>query len=601
MPVYGPDILDEIRSRLSLVDYVGKTVKLTRKGRDFWGCCPFHREKTASFTVSDDKGFYHCFGCGAHGDIFTFEQETNHLSFVDAVKRLAQTAGVRLPERIPEDTAQEKRRRALFDALEQACAFFQNALTAPEGTQALMYLQKRGLTESTIKKFRLGYAPAGNALKRYFEEKGVAADILQTAGLLHFSDKRNEFYDYFRDRVMFPIQDAKNRVIAFGGRVIGQGEPKYLNSPDSPVFSKGAQLYALNHAIDVARKERRLVGVEGYMDAISLHAAGVGCAVAPLGTALTEKQIEIMWKTAPEPVLCFDNDVAGHNAAFRAAERVLPMLKAGFSLSFMFTPDGYKDPDEFVKAQGRSGFEKILNEQKIPLYRYLWNRLTRENPSDTPERFAFLEKTLLETAGRIKDPAVQNYYRREWKNALWELSRSRPKREKGRFYGKNDGDRRFSPAVAKISYPSLTPEKENDRMTTAYVLTYPDIVSGFLEDLSFFVPKTALLNDVVRVCETLMAENPDATRDDVRLFLEQNGKGAVFSFLADELEMLAKKNAYPQEIGNEISRRLSYFRELSGQREKDDLLARMADAPADEQQKLWEEYLLLQNDDTPTV
>ena len=503
MPVFSPEFLEEIKSRLSLTERVGKSVKLTRKGHDYWGCCPFHHEKTPSFTVSDDRGAYHCFGCGAHGDIFTFVQETEKLGFVETVERLAAAAGIALPEDTPRERARQREKSSLYDILEQACSFFTQTLFSPVGQQGLLYLQKRGLSEEIIRKFRLGYAPAGNLLKDWFSKKNVPFPVLKAAGVLGYAEQRNDYFDYFRERVIFPITDKKNRVVAFGGRVLGDGEPKYLNSAETEIFSKGSMLYAYSFAAESARKTERIIAVEGYMDAISLHAAGITQAVAPLGTALTENQIEQMWKVAGEPVLCFDNDTAGHSAAFRAAQRALPLLKPGYSLSFAFTPEGYKDPDEFVKAQGKFAFEEIIKTKSIPLCDFLWRHLLEEKPTDTPERLADFEKRLLNAAAKIQDASVQIFYKRNWRQKLWES-----------VYGNDNshtarGNRRYGrkplASSSRLPYPIPNANREDARMILAYILKYPSVASEFVEDMSFVVPHEKKYADIFNFLLTLLS------------------------------------------------------------------------------------------------
>ncbi|MEK9724579.1 MAG: DNA primase, partial [Rhodospirillaceae bacterium] len=355
---FSEQFLDELRGRVGLADVVGRRVKLTRKGREHSGLCPFHKEKTPSFTVNEEKGFYHCFGCQAHGSVFDFVMETEGLSFPEAVERLAVEAGMEVPRDTPEDRVRQKQRQTLFDVTEAAAVAFEKALRMPEGRVAREYLAGRGLDEATVTRFRLGFAPAGRTwLRTDMARANVEAGPLVAAGLLIQPDS-GEPYDRFRGRVMFPITDRRGRVIAFGGRILGDGEPKYLNSPETPLFHKGNNLYGLHLAGLAARQADRLIVTEGYMDVIALAQAGFAEAVAPLGTALTEDQIALLWKVVREPVLCFDGDAAGQRAATKAAGRALSQLKPGYGLRFAILPTG-EDPDSLVQKRGAAAMQAL--------------------------------------------------------------------------------------------------------------------------------------------------------------------------------------------------------------------------------------------------
>ncbi|MBP5615052.1 MAG: DNA primase, partial [Alphaproteobacteria bacterium] len=313
--------LDELRSRLSVADVVGEKVKLVRKGREYIGLCPFHNEKTPSFTVNEAKGFYHCFGCGAHGDIIRFEMEANGLPFMDAVEKLAHKAGLTLPKFSKENSLEHQKRQSLFEIMELAVAFYEKQLRLPVGAKGLEYFYHRGLDDALIKKFRLGYAPSSNNLKAYLKSEGVNEFDMSELGLIvtpQEGDKTTR--DFFKDRVMIPIFDKQNRPIAFGGRIMGDGQPKYLNSPETTLFNKRQMLYNYNFARDAGYAAKRLVICEGYMDVIALDKFGFSYAAAPMGTALTEEQIMQAWKVVSEPVLCFDGDAAGIKAAIRSID-----------------------------------------------------------------------------------------------------------------------------------------------------------------------------------------------------------------------------------------------------------------------------------------
>lgn len=409
---------DELRARVSIVDVVGARVKLVRKGREYQACCPFHNEKTPSFTVNEAKGFYHCFGCGAHGDIIKFEMEANNLPFIEAVEKLAAKAGMQLPKLSHEHKEEAEKKASLYDIMELAVKFYEKNLRLRDGQRALEYLYNRGFNDEIIAKFRLGYAPGNNGLLALLRSKGISEADMSDLGLVSLAEKNTSkrTFDFFRDRVIIPIFDKRGRPIAFGGRIMGDGQPKYLNSPETPIFNKRRVLYNMNNARDKAYAARNLIVCEGYMDVIALDKYGFGYAVAPLGTALTEDQIEEAWKVCEEPVLCFDGDNAGIRAAIRSVDRGLPILKPGYSLRYAFLPDKM-DPDEFLKSKGSDEFLKILNET-MPLKDLLWRKNVEGRVFDTPEQKALIEKNVREEVAKIQDKSVQKYYVQEMKNKL---------------------------------------------------------------------------------------------------------------------------------------------------------------------------------------
>jgi len=411
--------IDELRSRISIADVVGAKVKLVKKGREYQGLCPFHNEKTPSFTVNEAKGFYHCFGCGAHGDIVKFEMEANGLPFMDALQKLAHQAGLTMPQFSSKDKAEQENKKSLYEIMEQACLFFEKELKMPSGSEGLQYFtQKRGLTKEIIQKFRLGYAPNNNALMAHLKSLGVEEKDLKDLGLIAIpEDTSRKPHDFFHNRVMIPIANKQGKIIAFGGRVMEKIEPKYLNSPETPIFNKRRNLYNLDKAREVAYKEKKLIICEGYMDVIALDKYGFGYAVAPLGTALTEEQIMEAWKVCNEPILCLDGDAPGIKAAMRAVDRVLPILKAGYSLKFLFLPENM-DPDEYLQAHGAGSFAALMEKTK-PLIDILWQKYTENEDSSTPEKKALIEQTLLAETAKIADYTVRNYYTREIKNRIY--------------------------------------------------------------------------------------------------------------------------------------------------------------------------------------
>ena len=406
--------LDELKGRIRVSEVVGRKVKLTRRGREFVGLSPFSNEKSPSFTVNDDKQFYHCFSSGEHGDVIKFLEKTENLSFIEAVERLAAEAGMEMPERDPFAAERDKEAATLIDVMEMAAQFFRQKLQEGAGAEARAYLERRGMKGVTLDQFGIGYAPGDDraertALLKYLKSKDITLEQMTEAGLVIAGPDIAEPYDRFRNRVMLPIADARGRVIAFGGRALSaDAKAKYLNSPETPLFHKGRVLYNLNRARKPAHDEGTVIAVEGYMDVVGLAQGGIMNAVAPLGTALTEDQIQLLWRMSPEPVLCFDGDKAGLRAAYRAVERVLPLLKPGHSLSFALLPEG-KDPDDLVREEGGDAMRDILAKAR-PLSDMLWEKETSTGQWDTPERRAKLEADLEAAVAAIGDPKVRGHY-----------------------------------------------------------------------------------------------------------------------------------------------------------------------------------------------
>lgn len=404
------NVLDEIRARLPVSQVVSHRVKLKRAGREYIGLSPFKTERTPSFTVNDQKGFYHCFATGEHGDIFTFLMKAEGLSFMEAVERLAGQAGIALPEAAPADKQREDHLTRVRAALEEACRFFERALASDSGEAARGYLQRRGVEAGEVKEFRLGFAPAGRTvLKDNLVKAGFSKEELVDAGLLIHGEDIPVPYDRFRGRLIFPIRDHKNRVIAFGGRALAPDQqPKYLNSPDTPLFHKGRVLYNLGTARPAVHDAKHLVVAEGYMDVIALSRAGFPHSVAPLGTALTIEQIKLMWTIVPEPALCFDGDAAGQKAAFRAVETAMPHLQPGLSLRFAFLPEG-KDPDDLVRSEGSEAVASCI-QKAATLIDVLWLREKRQHALDTPEQRAAFDERLRAISASIEHPTVRYHY-----------------------------------------------------------------------------------------------------------------------------------------------------------------------------------------------
>ena len=532
--------IEELRSRVSVADVVAERVKLTRKGREYIGLCPFHNEKTPSFTVNEAKGFYHCFGCGAHGDIIKFEMEANNLPFMDALEKLSHKAGIPLPKFSREHSAEQEKRQSLFEIMELAAAFYEKTLYLREGAKGLDYFYRRGLDDELIKKFRLGYAPSGNALKAYLNSKGVSEHDMVELGLIAIpEDRARSPHDFFRERVMIPIRDKQNRVIAFGGRIMGDGQPKYLNSPETPVFNKRKMLYNINFARDKGFAERNFIICEGYMDVIALDKYGFGYAAAPMGTALTEDQITEAWKIVPEPILCFDGDNAGIKAALRSVDRALPILRAGYSLKFMFLPDKM-DPDEFLKAKGRDEFLKLMR-QTTPLMQLLWDKNTRNIPAQTPEQKALIEKNIMEEVSKIQDEKVRGYYVQEMQKRIYETygrGSLRPQRSKSTF--------------KKTSHVGPPIRDVDLRFILAGVLLFPDLINDFEERLlTFDISKFTLFN-LLHAAIDIFHEDEDTDSATLMEKLKSNGYDKQLSGLW-EIGMLKSQKPFVNDIKRQIN------------------------------------------------
>ncbi|MBB3540867.1 MULTISPECIES: DNA primase [unclassified Rhizobium] len=423
---FSNSFLDEIRDRVPISDVIGRRVSWDKRKTnvsrgDYWACCPFHGEKSPSFHCEDRKGRYHCFGCGVTGDHFRFLTDLEGLSFPEAVQQIADMAGVAMPIADPVMEKREKERTSLLDVMELATTFFQDQLQTANGARARAYLRDRGLTGRTIETFRLGFAPdSRNALKEFLAGKGVGKEQIEACGLVVHGPDIPVSYDRFRDRIMFPILSSREKVIAFGGRAMSPDAPaKYLNSNETELFHKGNVLYNFaraRRATQGASGEGTIIAVEGYMDVIALHQAGVENAVAPLGTALTENQLELLWKMTPQPVLCFDGDGAGIRAANRAADLALPHIKPGRTVRFALLPDG-KDPDDLVRDEGRAPFDKVMSQAK-PLAEMIWSREINTGQFETPEGKAELEARLKQLVAVIADENVRRHYQQDMRDRL---------------------------------------------------------------------------------------------------------------------------------------------------------------------------------------
>ena len=474
----SPQWLDELRSRVTLSGVISRTTRLTKAGHEFKACCPFHNEKSPSFTVNDQKGFYHCFGRGAHGDVIRWMTDQRGLSFMDAVKELAAEAGLDVPAPDPRAAQKAEQQAGLHEVLAAAQNFYRAQLETAEGAKARAYLASRRFDPLTMERFGFGYAPAGRqALKAALNQFDEA--MLIEAGMRIAVDddqgNKREPYDRFRDRLTMPIHDARGRVIGFAARILDADKkdaPKYLNSPDTPLFDKGRTLFNLHRAGPASRHSGRIVVVEGQMDVIALAAAGIDEAVAPMGTALTERQLEMLWRLVETPILCFDGDAAGQRAAMRAVTRALPLLRPAHSLKIVRMPTG-KDPDDLIKEKGVAALEALLAQPKS-LLDQLWEHERDAVPLNTPEDKAGLKKRLMAHVDTIADPDIKSLYRRELNNRFSEFAYPpRPERQ-WRPGGRTTPVPRSDPATTQLLRDKAGTREALAAAVLAGLLRYPD-------------------------------------------------------------------------------------------------------------------------------
>jgi len=511
--------MDEIRNRLTLSEVIGRKISITRAGREFKACCPFHGEKTPSFTINDDKQFYHCFGCGAHGDAIGFLMQHDNISFMDAIEQLAAEAGLEVPKPDPMAVEKAEKSRGLHELMDEATSWMQAQVTNSENTDVLEYLENRGLGEDVRAQFRVGYVPAdGQALRGYLKGKNFTDAQMFEAGLLKESKKGGQPYIFFRDRVMFPVADRRGRVVAYGGRVLPEHirpvtdsnfiPPKYINSSDTPLFDKGRMLYGESMARQGAREGHTVLVTEGYMDVIACHKAGFKGAVAPMGTALTEDQIMMLWSMQTEddkfPILCFDGDNAGRRAASRACERIMPLLKPGNTVRFAFLPEG-EDPDSLIRGRGAGGFRSILN-ASLSLFDFLWASHTAGRTFDTPESRAGLEKTIRKEVSVIADQEIQKHYR--------ELIRSKISAAFFRKHSKNKGgyaqNKAKNPASSlRLRSPSSRKQVLSVKILLAAILNNPGLYSHVEEEIGHLVLHDQALDRLRQRTIMILEEEPE--------------------------------------------------------------------------------------------
>jgi len=469
---YPASILEEIRARLPLSGVVGRKLRLTKAGREWKALSPFNAEKTPSFYVNDQKGFYHCFSSGKHGDIFTFLMETEGLSFPEAVERLAAEAGVTLPKFSPEAEVREQRRKSLFDVVELACRFFEAQLQTGKGQPARDYLERRRIAPATQAEFRIGFAPdSRTALLDHLRSHDIEDEQILDAGLAIAPEDGRGLYDRFRGRIIIPIQDLKGRVVAFGGRALAPDQqPKYLNSPETELFRKGEIVFNGHRAREVAHRTASAIVVEGYLDAISAFQSGIRSVVATLGTAFTPEQIKALWRLAPEPVICFDGDKAGRAAAYRALDRILPDLETGWSFRFAFLPAG-QDPDDVITGQGKEAFARLVDDAR-PMWDVLWNREVEGANLTTPDGQAVLEKRLADLIATMRDPRLKRLYGLRAKIALSDLFW----RHDSKRFGRNPAKTATAlpPATSDFSFAGPARQSGLERIFLGLCVEFPD-------------------------------------------------------------------------------------------------------------------------------
>ncbi|MEO0590013.1 MAG: DNA primase [Pseudomonadota bacterium] len=571
-----PQWKDELRARVTLSTVVNRSTKLTKAGREWKACCPFHNENTPSFYVNDDKQFYHCFGCGAHGDVITWMIEQRGFSFMDAIKELAQEAGMEVPAPDPVAAKKAEKRAELVDVTTAAQGWFVDQLKGAGGREALEYLRGRGLSDATLREFGFGYAPEDKqALSRALSKFDPA--MLADSGMRIVTDD-GKAYDRFRGRVMLPIQDQRGRVIAFGGRILEKRDAvaKYLNSPDTPLFDKGRTLYNLHRASPASRQSGRVIVVEGYMDVIALAQAGFADAVAPLGTALTETQLEMLWRLVEAPVLCFDGDAAGQRAVMRALSRALPRLAPMRSLKIVRLPAGL-DPDDLIKSRGPQAMEKLLAEP-ASLLDALWQAERDAQPLTSPEAKAGLKKRLMDHVDTIGDGDIKALYRRELLDRFSAFAYPpRPARkatggfQRGAKTGFSNPIQSLSPAARSTLQTILAGGGRAGLLQAviAGLVRYPSEIDRHAEALYRLArldPKTApLVESVIEFTETLDSPGQDAIfgergfpapPDDLRYAFLREGTppGEAREELAEAVALLVQKPALEAALAGTIAR-----------------------------------------------
>ena len=498
---FSINTLNEIKDRIPVSQVVGKKVQLKKKGKEYVGLSPFNKERTPSFTVNDEKQFYHCFSTNNHGDIFTFLVEVGGLSFPEAVEKLAEEAGVQLQDLSPEEEEKFKKNKEVFNALDLSKSFFSSQIYETNNSFALKYLRRRGIDDQIIKEFDIGFASQGNQLEKFLLSKGISHEIMILAGLIIKNENNNNnFYDRFRNRIIFPIRDSRSRVVGFGGRVIKkEDQPKYLNSPETIVFHKGSILYNFSKVRPNIKEKDDLIVVEGYMDVVSLASKGFNASVAPLGTAITENQLNILWKENNNPVICFDGDRAGKAASFRVSELALRLIKPNKSLKFINLPDNL-DPDDYIKNYGLENFKKLVN-QAVPLTNLVWDSCMNVSDINTPEGRSGFESELRKKVNLIKDLSIKKHYGLIFKQYLDELFYKKNtvnSYNKNNFYKDNFVKKGFASSNLKTSILGSGGQLPSDleALIISGVFLFPELVIKSFEKLELANFKNSKLKEI---------------------------------------------------------------------------------------------------------
>ena len=571
MTTFAPAFLEEIRNRLPLSGIVGARIRLIRAGRELKGCCPFHNEKSPSFYVNDDKQFFHCFGCGAHGDVIGFTMRHDRQSFPEAIESLAAQAGLEMPRDTPVEREKFDHEKRLYQLLDRVNVWFEEQLFTPAGREGLAYLHGRGLSDEAIRRFRLGYAPQdAQLLLKKMTSEGYKLEELVAVGLAKKSEERSDHYSFFRNRVIFPVGDRRGRTVAFGARILGEGEPKYLNSPDHALFHKGKLLYGLSRARAALAQGQPIIVVEGYMDVIALVEAGYSGAVAPLGTALTEDQLQILWKLLPppenreasrdySPILCFDGDNAGLRAAERAVERALPLLTPAQTLRIA-TMSGAKDPDELIRKAGKSAFDALLKQAK-PMIDMLWNLALAGRQMRTPEERGAFTAVLKQRVGQIKDEPLRALYHSEFRNRIDEAFGWKPKNNAAQQFQPRTGGKQGSGGKAGwknapppapflgTRRPPQNRQRVMERILLALIINHPALFDEFGESLAqheFQTPDYEVLRQ--RVMDILaQAHGATLTAAELRRHLSERDDGSDYDPFGYEQDSGALDDVLSQE------------------------------------------------------
>lgn len=524
-------VIGQIKDRILVSDIVRQSVQLRRQGRAWSGLCPFHQEKSPSFTVNDDKGFYHCFGCGAHGDVISFVSKTENLDFMESLERLAISIGINVDEyktaKNPNYNELKQVQQSAKDLLKKAAEYFQKQLNTPKGFQALTYIKSRGLTNQIRDDFALGYAPISGLID-YMKTIGYDKAALEKAGLITTNETGHNVLERFRNRLMFPIHNAKDEIVGFGGRILDNSLPKYLNSPETELFNKSQTLYGLNKAKKHLKEYPSFIVVEGYMDVISMHQAGFQTAVAPLGTSLTAQHLNLMWKYDPRPILCFDGDKAGQKAALRAAHNTLAQLESGKTLRFCFLPEG-EDPDSLIQKEMTPVLQELLN-SPVALCDVLWNWVVQTMPFQTPEDKAYFKKHMLDILQVIPDAALKDFYIQEFKDRYYLMLETLKKNQQQHNTAKSGSFQNLGQSQ-KVYNISLNPNMAKSlfvkhQKIVYYILfatsiNHPDLLCQYIEELAHLDiqdHKLALLcEDLVLVATSQNQMTPENIKKELQL------------------------------------------------------------------------------------